>query len=264
MIMEEEFDYQKYWNERLSGQFGLENVGYIGLGKNFNTWMYRLRKRNFLRSVKKLKDSLSNARILDVGSGTGFYVSLWLASKVQSVTGVDISVQAVQNLKATYPSLNFHVQDISKSCQWHNEFDVISCMDVLFHVVNDNNFKSTILNLSQSLRSGGILILTDNFIHGSEKRMPHHVSRPLAEYERILEESGLKIVSRKPVFCFLNYPVDSNSRVLKLVWTFFLRFIPGNEKLGYLTGMLFFPIDLLLTRVLSEGPSTEIMICKKL
>lgn len=262
--MSGEFDYKKYWNERLSGEFGIEAVGYIGLGKKFNHWMYRLRKRKFKRSVQKLKIHLNDAEVLDVGSGTGFYISLWKDLGATSVTGFDISTQAVKNLEKKFPDVAFYEQDISKDILIAKKFNAISCMDVLFHVVSDENFKKAIHNLSQGLVSGGYLILTDNFLHGPEKRLQHHVSRSLADYEKIISDADLKIVSRKPVFYFLNYPVDGNNVVLNLLWKFFLKFVPGNERLGYLLGGLFYPIDLALTSVLSEGPSTEMMICKKL
>lgn len=262
--MHEEFDYQKYWNERLSGQFGIEAVGYIGLGKGFNQWMYRLRRRKFMRAVQKLKIRFRDSEILDVGSGTGFYVSLWKDLGATSITGFDISSQAVVNLQQNFPDAAFYEQDISKDIVNAKKFNAISCMDVLFHVVNDENFKKAIHNLSQSLVSGGYLILTDNFVHGPEKRLQHHVSRSLPDYEKTIFDADLKIVYREPVFYFLNYPVDGNNYVLNLLWKFFLRFVPGNEKLGYLLGGLFYPIDLVLSSIFSEGPSTEMMICKKL
>ncbi len=262
--MNKEFNYQKYWNDRLSGQFGLEAVGYIGLGKRFNQWMYSLRKRSFIRSVKRLKLLFSDAKVLDVGSGTGFYLGLWKGLGVKSITGIDISEQAIENLKHKFPAETFYLQDITKIFAHDRKFDLISCMDVLFHIVDDENFKNAIQNLSHSLVSGGYLILTDNFVHGPERKQQHHVSRSLSNYEHVIMSVDLRIVYRKPVFFFLNYPVDSNNYALNLLWKFFLRVVPGNENIGYLMGCLFYPIDLILARVLSEGPSTEIMICKKL
>jgi SAM-dependent methyltransferase len=260
--MSSDFDYKDYWNKRLSGNFGLEAVGYIGLGKDFNKWMYRLRKRNLWGVIKKVKINLAESNVLDVGSGTGFYIEIWRELNVKSITGIDISVQAIENLKRKFPEVSFHLQDISAS-EKTQTFQIVSCMDVLFHVVNDDKFKQAIHNLSKSLISGGFLILTDNFPQQQEKRLPHHVSRTLSGYEKILKEADLEIVSRKPVFFFLNYPVDSNSLFLKFIWKFFLRFIPGNNWLGNLLGAIFFPIDVILTKLISEGPSTEIVVCKK-
>lgn len=257
------FDYKQYWNRRLTDAFGLESVGYIGLGKNFNRWMYAIRKASFQRIVRTLRIDFLNARVLDVGSGTGFYVAQWRNLGVEDITGLDISSQAVKNLRKQFPAHMFLEADITEDQLPSGQYDVISCMDVLFHIVDDNRFAAVINNLSVALNKGGRLIITDNFLRTREKRLLHHVSRPLRVYEDILAQSNLKIVTRKPVFFCLNYPLDSENKVLLFIWKWLLRIVPGNERLGNVLGMLLYGIDRIITPFLSEGPSTEIMVCER-
>ena len=66
-----------FWEQRLGEDWTLSGVGYQALGRPFNTWMYRVRRSVFLREVSALKLPLQTARVLDVGSGTGFYVRRW-------------------------------------------------------------------------------------------------------------------------------------------------------------------------------------------
>jgi SAM-dependent methyltransferase len=258
----ESFDHVVYWNKRLSGNFGLESVGYLGLGLAFNRWMYRVRKRIFTNCAKQLGNS-STSSVLDVGSGTGFYIDLWKSMGYTHITGVDISTQAVESLRSKHPGLTFVHGDVSDTSLQLPKARLISCMDVLFHVVDEAGFDRALSKLSHALEPGGTLILSDNFLHGPEKRLSHHVSRTLADYTAALERHGFRIVSRKPMFVLLNYPVDSDNRLLHFLWHLFNRFIPGREWLGNLAGAVLYPLELLLLFFVREGPTTELMICEK-
>ena len=39
------FDAKDSWEKRLNHEFGLHKVGFLGIGKNFNHWMYKVRKK---------------------------------------------------------------------------------------------------------------------------------------------------------------------------------------------------------------------------
>jgi hypothetical protein len=89
------------------------------------------------------------------------------------------------------------------------------------------------------------------------------VSRPLEEIEEIARKSGLRIIRRAPMFVLMNAPIDSSSRLPMLAWRAFLapaHFVP---LLGSVYGAVLYPIELALTRLMSESPTTEIMICQK-
>ncbi|HEY0744935.1 MAG TPA: class I SAM-dependent methyltransferase [Chryseosolibacter sp.] len=257
-----EFNVKSYWNSRLQNSFGLEAVGYIGLGKRFNEWMYRLRSSVFRNLIAELQLKLPQLRVLDIGSGSGFYIAHWTKLGAKSIMGIDISTQAVKNLSSQYPAATFVEADISE-VKIPGKFQVISCMDVLFHVTDDHRWKQALNNILEALDDNGVFIFSDNFLNGPEKRQAHHVSRSLSQYERTLKEAGFVIKKRIPAFYFLNYPVDSKSRMLHFVWKGFLRFIPGRERLGYLCGLFFYGVDRILLPFVKSGPSTEIMVCEK-
>lgn len=257
-----EFDYKAYWNKRLSGDFGLESVGFLGLGKQFNSWMYEVRRVNFRRTVAKFKVQ-SPSKILDVGSGSGFYIDLWRKSG-HKVTGIDISEQAVSNLQKKYEGCEFYLWDITTHKLNDRDFDIVSCFDVLFHIVDDSKLEVAIENIHGMLKEEGLFFLTDNFVTGNEKRLEHHVSRSLLYYERLLNKKGFTILYRAPVFYFMNFPVDSNSKVLSKLWQVLLKVIPGRGYLGYMAGLMLFFVDTMVTGFLKEGPTTEIMVCTKI
>jgi hypothetical protein len=85
------FDAAAYWENRLAGEFELGDVGFLGLGEAWNQWAYAVRRRIFRRHVRRLRRDWSSARVLDIGSGTGFYVKNWLDLGVRELTASDTS-----------------------------------------------------------------------------------------------------------------------------------------------------------------------------
>ena len=73
-------------------------------------------------------------------------------------------------------------------------------------------------------------------------------------------ETGLEIVKRVPVFVIMNDPIDSTNRFLKRFYWKIEKFASKNEFLGF----ILYPIELFLLVFIKEGPSTEIMVCKKI
>ena len=94
-----------------------------------------------------------DARVLDVGSGTGFYVALWRELGVRPVTGSDITAKAVGKLRAAFPDDEFVRFDVGgeELPLPESSFDLISAFDVLFHVTDDARFRRALHNLSTLL-----------------------------------------------------------------------------------------------------------------
>ena len=85
-----DFDAKQYGERRLTATPGLKGVGFTSLGKQYNRWLYRTRKHVFIRQVRGLGLDLSAQRVLDIGSGTGFYLDLWRGLGVKELTGSDL------------------------------------------------------------------------------------------------------------------------------------------------------------------------------
>lgn len=260
-----DFDPKAYWENRLSRDFTPGGVGYLGLGRNYNRWLYRVRRRVFLRMMRQVDMTWSACRVLDVGSGTGFYVALWRELGAQSVTGSDLTSVAVERLARCCPGNEFVQMDIGAdvNCLAGRQFDVVSAFDVLFHVVDDGRYRQAMVNLSGLLRPGGLLVFSDYFLHGAELRAAHEVRRTLSSVEQCLAKAGLEVVSRVPMFVLMNFPADSSSRLLHNLWNRKARWLEKSEPLGWLAGAALYPLELAALRFFKEGPSTEAMICRK-
>ncbi len=248
-----------YWEERLGPDVPLNSVGFRGLSDSFVLWLYRIREQRFLTVAKPLVRP--GMRVLDIGSGGGFYVALWKRLGVQDITATDLTEASIQAIGRRFPGINCARYDVggADSPFELGSFDAISCMDVVHHLMDDAAYQRAFANCAGLLRPGGALIFTDNFLHGPAYRGPHHVSRSLTEIERSVTAAGLRITLRKPMFVLMNNPIDSRSRLFKFYWKL-LSFVSENRWIGAITGALLFPFEKLLTSSLNEGPSTEIAI----
>ncbi len=257
------FEPERYWSERLEQTYSLAGVGWLGLGEPFNRWMYAVRRRVFRRTIRASVD-LEGARVLDVGSGTGFYVGLWRELGVADITGSDLTGVAVERLRYLFPEVRFEQLDISGDRpELGGPYDAISAMDVLFHIVDDEGYARAFRNLATLLTPGGRLVFTENLLHAETQRAEYQTSRSLDEVEGLLRDAGLEVELRRPMFVLMNTPVDSDSAFLRRTWTAVNLLVQRGPRWGSLAGSVLYPIDVALSRWLTEGPSTEIVVCRK-
>lgn len=260
------FDPREYWETRLTEHWNLHGVGFAGYGLRYNEWLYRVRRRVFLSHVRALNLDLSRSKILDVGSGTGFYVAIWKSLRVQSITASDFTTTAVERLRKAYPDVASVQLDIGASLQaqgFAGTFDVVTAFDVLFHIIEDVRFRTAVFNVSSLCRSGGYFLFSDNFLHGKTLRSPHQVHRSLEDVTTVLEEAGLHVVKRAPMFFLMNALVDTKTAWPLLFWRAIMLPVRAVPLLGAAYGALVYPVEVCLTALCKESPTTEIMVCQK-
>jgi hypothetical protein len=142
-------------------------------------------------------------------------------------------------------------------------FQAVSAMDILFHIVDDNKYKKALYNIYDLICPGGFFFLSGNFLHSETRRSQHIVHRSLSDARQALQDVGFVILDRQPVFMLMNKPVDSTSGLFKKLWPRIYQYASRSEKSGAILGAFLFPIEMMLTRLFSESPTTEIMVCKK-
>jgi 2-polyprenyl-3-methyl-5-hydroxy-6-metoxy-1,4-benzoquinol methylase len=258
------FDAKAYWEDRLSDDYSLHGVGRLNWGIQWNRWMYRVRRHVFLRLVRGLTPHLDSARVLDVGSGTGFYIERWRELGVPDITGSDITEVAVSNLEKRFPDNRFFRMNIGEDITpvSGDRFDFVSCMDVMIHIVDDSLYQDALANMRGLLKPGGRLIFSDLFLHAPARRFEYIVHRPLDMVEEACRRVGLEVVERRPMFVLMNEPVDSNNALLKSGYKMLGRMIRRFPALGAPAGALMYPLEITLTSGLRESPATEIMVCR--
>jgi SAM-dependent methyltransferase len=274
------FDPRQYWEARLREHYSLAGVGYLRLGRRYNAWMYRVRGEVFDRVISDIGRSTSPSllpppsspgwwkgrEVLDVGSGTGFYVDRWLRAGAR-VTGLDLTDVAVNELARSFPGARFVQADIGATdgvpAVEVASFDAASAMDVLFHIVDDAAYAQAFVNLASVLKPGGWLLWSDNFLRHATERVTHQASRSLDESVRCVEAAGFEIVDRVPMFVLMNYPADTTSRLARWAWTAMVAPAALADPIGGLVGAVLYPLERALVRRMRESPSTELMVCRK-
>ena len=73
-------------------------------------------------------------KILDLGSGDGFFAYTLSRKKDNDVYGIDLSKESISISKKRYSRVNFQVMNSEKMKFKNNFFDEIYAMDVLEHV----------------------------------------------------------------------------------------------------------------------------------
>lgn len=261
-------DAADYWENRLSKNYGLHGTGFMGLGLNYNTWMYKIRRQVLTRELRSLDIKFSEVSILDVGSGTGFYVDFWKQQGCRKLAGIDITDTAVEKLRIKYPEYRFFKGNIGGKLDNLEDllaykFQVVSAFDVLFHIVDDEQYRMAFRNIHDLLEKGGTLMISENFVRMTPKRSSFQINRSADEIADIIVKAGFRIVRRSPFFVIMNAPIDTKNNFLQINWKILTKIIKKSEDLGNVVGAILYPLESMLTRLLAQGPSTELMICVK-
>jgi SAM-dependent methyltransferase len=257
---------ERYWESLHVGQSRLAGVGYEGFGQAFNAWMYRVRRPVFLKTVAPFLEGRTDLEVLDIGSGTGFYLDRWRELGVRRVTASDFSEAAVARLRESYADRSALKVDIGGEPAELPpvQYDAVSIVDVLFHIVDDGRYRRAFDNLGRLVRPGGLLVFSENFLRGARRRVePVQVSRSLNEIESLLASSGFQPLIRRRMFVLMNAPVDSSSRLHMGVWKVLAKSITLQNWTGAVVGPLLYPLERALVAPSREGPSTELMVCRK-
>lgn len=201
------YEPKTYWEERLKSNFNIRGVGNIVFGKRYNQLLYKLHLIVLKKAITKFNISLEGKRILDVGSGTGFFSEFYLSNSGE-VLGLDITRTSVELLTKSLPNGEFITLDISEEIFQEpylseRSFNIVNVQSVLYHITEEARFDKALENLARCLATGGYLFITDFF--GSEDYSPaQHVKyRSLKKY-KILEQSGIEILEIMPIYHFMN------------------------------------------------------------
>lgn len=205
----ESFDYQAYWNNRLNSKFDIEGVGYIGLGKIYNHYLYKNRLDMLDYIFKNIFKNDKELSVLELGPGIGIFTEYFKSVGIKNYEAIDIAEKSVDELSRKYSKYKFINGDISKLDYYNKKYDLVFAADVLLHITIEENYKDTMLNISKSLKEHGICILLDPIsVLNTKSESAHVVIRDKNYIEDILKDNDLELVQMIPVAFFMNYPFD--------------------------------------------------------
>ena len=121
----------------------------------YDDLVYSPNKNNY--EVKRILGNTKNAKILDIGSGTGHHVNLF-DKYGNDVVGIDISPAMIKESRKNFPKLDFKLADALNSMEFYpSTFTHISCL--YFTIYYIKNKKLFFENCFKWLKPHGILAL---------------------------------------------------------------------------------------------------------
>jgi SAM-dependent methyltransferase len=127
---------------------------------------------NLSPSVWRFAQGRRAWKVLDIGSGTGhwvdFYLDVYLASSVTAVEFVPQMADFLRSKYAARPAVTVLEADVATDPLPAGEFDIVSAIGVMFHIVNDDLWKQAIARLLAALKPDGLMLVGGDF--GDETR----------------------------------------------------------------------------------------------
>src|SRR2546423_9880243 len=208
--------------------------------KTINEWVLK-RGERVLRILESF--ALVRPTILDLGCGMGWFSQE--LSRFGSVTGIDLSEEAIAKAKASYPHVTFMAGNALTHSLPAGKFDVVVSQEVLAHVDDQAKFMQV---AAAALRPGGYLIVTtanrfvtDRLEEGWDPWPRGHIEtfvdrkglkRLLSPHFRVLRMSSMIFVGQKGILRLVN-SAKLNAVLRLLIPKRYLEDWKGRAGLGY-------------------------------
>ncbi|RPI54056.1 MAG: class I SAM-dependent methyltransferase, partial [Acidobacteria bacterium] len=255
----------EYWTQRHQAHDDLRGVGNIGCSEAYNRWMYRAKLSVFRREALCAVADPGQASVLDIGSGRGSVLEQWARLGCRRIVGSDFAGPALTNLRRKFPDLEIMELDVAKpEAPFQEEFDAVSAIDVLYHLMDEPSFNRALKNVFRALRPGGVFIFSDMYSDGGQVANAHHtVSRPWHHALGCLSEAGFTVERRRPQYVLMENPRRSRNTLVRFTWKVVSKLASRGDVVGSAVGATLLPFELIATRVVRSGPGLEIFTCRK-
>ncbi len=213
------FDASRYWSKRLHRSASLEATGTLPFDGRYQQWLYRLKEAAIRRVLRPWRDGLRGVSVLNVGCGGGYFEPFFAACGASRLMGVDFVASAVERLQADRPEFEYAVADLTQPLPASlagRSFDLVTAIDVLYHVVDDRRFTRALANLCSLCRpDGGLLLWTDAPGRAAERGATHCRYRDRSAYDNILADHGLSIARTTPMYCCFDVYTSWSERLAR-------------------------------------------------
>ena len=153
------YDAEQYWHDRL-GRHGrsLRGPGREARSEAENIADYAAAADGFRECCREEGLDLRGAAVLDIGCANGFYAGLCRDAGVRSYSGVDITDVLFPDLAGQFRRFRFLKRDVT-SDRLEGVFDVVLMIDVVEHIVTEQQLDVAMENVRRVLTSGGVFVL---------------------------------------------------------------------------------------------------------
>lgn len=187
-------DVHAFWDDRHRALGVLASGGDKGLSEGENYEFYAVRVGKLFELLRTHLEVERPWRVLDAGCGRGFFTDA-LSRGGHDVLGVDFSETAIgharRNQRGRFSQCELHEIRV-EPC------DAVVCIDVLFHILDDEIWAKTIGRLASLVRGLGVLILTDAMPRERYELGNYIVHRSAETYLTALQSHGMSLVELVP------------------------------------------------------------------
>jgi SAM-dependent methyltransferase len=185
-----------YWDQRHVSEGDLRSGGDVSFDESTNRIFYIRRLGLLVDVVGHQSDPVAPLFLLDAGCGKGWF-SRQLARFGHQVEGIDASESAIEYCQERAGGPRYFVSSLSG---WRSPFlyDVVICVDVVFHILDHQEWERSMRNLASLVRLGGKLVVADWFEPGERIFGNHQVVRGQGWYLPLMRECGLRFDSWLP------------------------------------------------------------------
>lgn len=195
----------EFWDKRHKAQGELRSGGDLSYDHATNEVFYTLRLGRLIDILGLAVAPPWQRHLLDAGCGKGFF-SRGMGRFGHRVDGIDASPHAIEECaRLGGENESYAVSTLSAWSPSHL-YDAVYCVDVLFHIMVDDEWAASVRNLASLVRLGGMLVLAD---HGADE---DHVwgnyqkTRASSRYDALLAEQGFRREGEFVSYRFLDTP----------------------------------------------------------
>lgn len=201
------FDLRAYWRGRMEKHPPLQATGTLPFDELYQRWLYRLKERAIDNVLSAARLDLFGRQVINLGCGHGYFERFFASRGATRITGVDFVESAIARLTRDQPAFEYLVADLGgevPAALKGRTFDLVSAIDVLYHIVDDATFERALSNACALCARGGVLLWTD--APGRSRRGPqgHCRYRALNDYLPTLSAHGFSLVADVPMYCLLD------------------------------------------------------------
>lgn len=181
-----------YWDQRHRHRSALASGGNVHFDEPTNEIFYAVRLGRLISIIGDGNSAQAPLRVLDAGCGKGWFAR-HMAGFGHAVEAIDASPSAVTTARGDDAGATPATYAVSTLSQWRpgRLYDVIYCVDVLFHITDDGEWRASVRNLADHVRLGGRLILADWDVAERSVLGAYQVVRARADYDDLLSLQGL-------------------------------------------------------------------------
>lgn len=180
-----------FWDQRHRARGELLSGGDATYAHAENEIFYALRLGRLLDLTGTYSETSAPLRVLDAGCGKGWF-SRALATCGHRVDGIDTSEHAISECRRQ--AVGGDAYAVARLDTWSPAYlyDVVVSVDVLFHIMSDDVWEASVLNLAGLVRYGGRLLLADHDGDDDHLWGEYQVTRSGARYRGLLTAAGLR------------------------------------------------------------------------